>query len=101
MFMDDLIKVTKGDKVIFGYFSGTHRGNGSITLEDHDRSKINAGIGVKTQDKIQKFAVDPLGKITEIKHETRLPLTNIKSNKQRIADRKVRREKTEQTKEQG
>ena len=25
MFMDDLIKVTKGDKVIFGYFSGTDR----------------------------------------------------------------------------
>lgn len=98
MFPDDLIKVTKGDKVILGYFSGTHRKNASITLEEHDRAKVTAGIGVKTQDKIQKFLVDLLGNITEIKQETRVPLTNIKSNKQRIADRKARQEELEQEK---
>lgn len=101
MFMDDLIKVTKGDKVIFGYFSGTDRKTAAITLETHDRSALYRGNGIKTQDKVQKFAVDPLGKITEIKHEIRLPLTFVKSNKQRIADRKARREMAEQTKSQG
>lgn len=92
IFMDDLIKVTKGNKVIFGYFDGTHRGNGSISLKEHDKPKnVISGIGVKTQDKFQKFAVDPLGNITEIKQETRIPLTNIKSNKQRAEDRKQRK----------
>ena len=100
MFMDDLIKVTKGDKVIFGYFSGTDRSTSSITLEAQDRSALYRSIGVKTQDEIQKFAVDPLGNITEIKHEIRLSLTNVKSNQQRIADRKARREKVEQAKAQ-
>ena len=56
-------------------------------------------IGVKGLDKFQKFSVDPLGNITEIKQETRLPLTNIKSNKQRMAERKARREKLEQEKQ--
>lgn len=91
MFPDDLIKVTKGDKVIFGYFKGTGRTTGSITIEAPDRSIITPSIGVKTQDKFQKFAVDPLGNITEIKQETRIPLTNIKSNKQRAEDRKQRK----------
>ena len=100
MFMDDLIKITKGNKAILGYFCGTHRVNASITLEEHDRVKITEGIGVKGLDKFQKFSVDPLGNITEIKQETRLPLTNIKSNKQRMAERKARREKLEQEKQQ-
>ena len=100
MFMDDLIKITKGNKAILGYFCGTHRGNASITLEEHDRAKITEGIGVKGLDKFQKFSVDPLGNRIEIKQETRLPLTNIKSNKQRMAERKARREKLEQEKQQ-
>ena len=92
LFLDDLVKVTKSTKEIFGYFKGTGRTTGSITIEAPDRSSVTPSIGVKTQDKIQKFTVDPLGNITEIKQETRVPLTNIKSNKQRLADRKAKRE---------
>ena len=89
LFLDDLVKVTKGKDITFGYFDGTHRGNGTITIEAHDRSFIKSGIGVKTADKSQKFSVDPLGNITEIKQETRVPLTNIKSNAQRYREKQA------------
>lgn len=91
IYMDDLIKVTKGDKEIFGYFDGTDRSTASISLSLHDRSKQFRGIGVKTQDKVQKYQVDPLGKIIEIKKESRLPLTNVKSNSQRHQERKAKK----------
>ena len=91
LFKDDLIKVSKKGSVVFGYFDGTHRGTGAINIEAHDRRSVTS-VGAKTQDRIQKFAVDPLGNITEIKQETRVPLTNIKSNKQRIAERKAKKE---------
>ena len=94
LFLDDLVKVTKGKNITFGYFDGTDRCNGTITIEAHDRSFIKSGIGVKTLDKIQKFSVDPLGNITEIKQETRVPLTNIKSNAQRYREKQA--EKTKQ-----
>lgn len=74
LFMDDLVKVKKGDKEIFGYFKGTGRTTGSITIETHDRSEIIPSIGVKTQDNIQKYQVSPLGDISEVKSEKRMPL---------------------------
>lgn len=74
LFLDDLVKVTKKEKVIFGYFKGTNRAMGSISMDLPDGSKFLDGIGVKTQEKIQKFQVDPLGNYVEIKKETRLPL---------------------------
>ena len=91
LYMDDLVKVKKGEKKIFGYFKGTGRTTGSITIEEPDRSSITPSIGVKTQDSIQKYAVDPLGNITEIKHETRMPLTHIKSNAQRHQERQAKK----------
>lgn len=102
LFMDDLIKVTKGNKEkfdckvvksdngILGYFEGTDRATGAISLSAHDRSIKFRGIGVKTLNMIQKYQVDPLGKIVEIKKESRLPLTKVKSNAQRLKDRKAR-----------
>lgn len=91
IYMDDLIKVTKGDKEIFGYFDGTDRATASVSLSSHDRSIKFRGIGVKTQDKVQKYQVDPLGKIIEIKKESRLPLTNVKSNSQRNQEKKAKK----------
>lgn len=87
LYMDDLVKVQKGDKEIFGYFKGTNRCLGQITIEAPDRSIITPSIGVKTQDTFQKYSVDPLGNITEVKHESRIPLTRIKSNAQRHKER--------------
>ncbi|MDR1694863.1 MAG: type II CRISPR RNA-guided endonuclease Cas9 [Lactobacillaceae bacterium] len=73
LYKDDLVKVKKGDNEIFGYFDGTHRGTGAITIEKHDRSDLTS-IGAKTQDIIKKYQVDMLGNYHEIKKEVRLPL---------------------------
>ena len=82
LYMDDLVKVIKGNKEIFGYFKGTGRTTGSITIESHDRSIITPSIGVKTQDNIKKYQVDPLGNFTEIKGEKRLSLKSGKNHKE-------------------
>lgn len=88
LYMDDLVKVQKGDNPpVFGYFNGTDRATGAISIEAPDRSMKYRGIGVKTQSTFQKYSVDPLGNITEIKHESRIPLTRIKSNAQRHKER--------------
>lgn len=74
LFLDDLIKVTKKEKEVLGYFNGTDRAVASISLVSPDGACAYRGIGVKTQDKIQKYQVDPLGNYVEIKKEARLPL---------------------------
>lgn len=48
----------------------------------------------------QKFTIDRLGAVTRVKKETERFSQKVKSNKQRIADRKARREKVEQAKAQ-
>lgn len=74
LFLDDLVKVTKKEKEVLGYFNGTDRAVASISLVSPDGACAYRGIGVKTQDKIQKYQVDPLGNYVEIKKEARLPL---------------------------
>lgn len=86
LFPDDLCFVQKGEKIIFGYYKGTDRSTAAISLEGHDRSFMKRGIGVKTQDRIKKFQVDPLGRYVEVKSEKRLPLKP-KSAEQRRQDR--------------
>ena len=90
LYMDDLVKTRKGDKEIFGYYKGTNRWTASIVIEVSDRSEKYDGIGVKTQDIFQKYSVDPLGNVVKIKHESRVPLTLVKSNAQR---NKIRQQK--------
>ena len=82
LYMDDLIKLKKGDTSIIGYFKGTDRASASISIETHDRSSTYSGIGVKTQDSITKYHVDALGNISEIKKEKRLSLKHIKKYKE-------------------
>lgn len=74
LFLDDLVKVTKKEKEVLGYFKGTNRCLGQITIDLPDSSQTISSIGVKTLDKVQKYQVDPLGNYAEIKKETRLPL---------------------------
>lgn len=74
LYLDDLVKLTKKENVIFGYFKGTNRCLGQITVDAHDRSITTSSIGVKTQDKIQKYQVDPLGNVVEIKKEQRMSI---------------------------
>lgn len=87
LYMDDLVKVKKGDKEILGYYKGTNRWTGSIVIDAPDRSEKYDGIGVKTQDTFQKYSVDLLGNVIEVKRESRILLTHIKSNAQRYKER--------------
>ncbi len=86
LFPDDLCFVQKGEKKILGYYKGTNRATASITLEGHDRSFVQEGIGVKRLEIIKKFQVDPLGRYVEVKSEKRLPLKP-KTAEQRRRDR--------------
>lgn len=78
LFMDDLIKVQKGETVTFGYYKGVDRATAAITIEVHDRSQDNARIGTKTLDSIKKYQVDLLGEYFEVKGEKRQLLTHKK-----------------------
>lgn len=78
LFMDDLVKVQKGETIIFGYYKGVDRTTAAITIEAHDRYWKQRGIGVKSQDTILKYQVSFLGDYTEVKGEKRQLLTNKK-----------------------
>lgn len=83
LYKDDLVKVSSD---IMGYYVGTHRGTGAITIEAADRSQIWSGLGARNLDYIKKYQVDPLGNYVEVKSEKRLPLEK-KSERQRKEDR--------------
>lgn len=57
-------------------------------------------INISVIKDFQKFTVDRLGNIVRIKKETERFSNKLKSNKQRMAERKARREKLEQEKQQ-
>ena len=61
--------------------------DGCIKLANEKKVSINV------VTKIQKFQVGVLGDIHEIKKESRLPVNNIKSNKQRMAEKQKKKEK--------
>lgn len=78
LYPNDLIRVTqKGKAPILGYYSGCHRGTGSINILTHDRDQNTGkdgqieGIGVKTAQSIEKFHVDVSGRIYPISQEKR------------------------------
>ena len=56
-------------------------------------------INISVIKDFQKFTVDRLGNIVRIKKETERFSNKLKSNKQRMAERKARREKLEQEKQ--
>jgi CRISPR-associated endonuclease Csn1 len=67
----DIIKRSGVDKV-GGYYKGTNRLTGSITISAHNSSAdLTQGIGVQTLAAFRKFQVDRLGSLTEIKQEQR------------------------------
>ena len=61
---------------------------------------IEKDINISVIKNFQKFTVDRLGNIVRIKKETERFSNKLKSNKQRMAERKARREKLEQEKQQ-
>jgi CRISPR-associated endonuclease Csn1 len=94
LYSDDLVRVTKSDGEILGYFCGLDRKTGAIGIEAQDRS-WNTRTGVKTQKNIQKFIVTPLGEYFEVKQEKRQSLTNVKSNAQRHKEKMAKRQQKE------
>ena len=81
LFLDDYVKIKKGEEVICGYYSGLDRATASISMVSHDRSEKYRGIGAKSLDYIKKFTVSPLGELSEVKQEKRMTFSLKKKSK--------------------
>lgn len=82
LFLDDYIKIKKGDKETCGYFTGMNRSTASISLHDQKSPLIKyESIGVKSLDYIKKFVVSPLGELSEVKNEKRMTFSLKKKSK--------------------
>jgi CRISPR-associated endonuclease Csn1 len=68
-----LLEITKPDgEVIKGYFRGLDRNTGALTVSDvSDSSSTRKGIGVRTALGFRKLSVDRLGRVSEVRSETR------------------------------
>ena len=66
---NDLILIAdkKGEEGSFirGYYKGTDRANGNISIEAHDRSWARSGVGVQNIGIFKKLQVDVLGNVFE------------------------------------
>ncbi len=77
---NDLIEIQLKSEIHRGYYAGTDRSTGAISLWAHDRSMsvgkdgLIRGIGAKTALSIQKFHVDVLGNIYPAPPEARCGL---------------------------
>lgn len=82
LYMNDLVKLTKkagdGVETIFGYFKGTDRASGSVTIAAHDSSWIRRGLGVAHGvASFKKYEIDVLGKsVHQVRREKRIGFSN-------------------------
>lgn len=72
LFNGDLVRLKKKDVDKFGYYTGTDRATGSLTVSSHDRNIEYRSIGVKSQDIFEKYTVDMLGNYYKVKKEKRI-----------------------------
>lgn len=74
----DLVRVVLGSKEFVGYYKGTHRGNGSLTLSppNNDRDSEEKDFGVRLAALVEKFYVSVLGEVTPVAGEKRLDVAN-------------------------
>ncbi|QWT45331.1 type II CRISPR RNA-guided endonuclease Cas9 [Azospira inquinata] len=69
LYPNDLVQIRLKKESFLGYYTGTDRSTGAISLWAHDRNQavgkegLMRGIGVKTAVSIEKFHVDTLGNI--------------------------------------
>jgi len=69
MYPNDLVQIRLKNESFLGYYSGTDRSTGAVSIWAHDRSLavgkdgLIRGIGVKTAVNVEKFHVDTLGNI--------------------------------------
>ncbi|MDD2216160.1 MAG: type II CRISPR RNA-guided endonuclease Cas9 [Eubacteriales bacterium] len=72
LYSNDLIRfVHKDGKGGFMYYIKAGTATASISVESHDRSYSISSLGVKTLALLEKWTVDPLGKRSLVKKETR------------------------------
>jgi CRISPR-associated endonuclease Csn1 len=77
LYPNDLIHIATKKETFFGYYAGTDRSTGAISIWAHDRNQavgtdgLIRGIGVKTAKKLEKFEVDVLGNIYPVRPEPR------------------------------
>lgn len=77
LYPNDLVKVTLKKETCFGYYAGTDRSTGAISLWTQDRNQqvgkdgLIRGIGVKTALNVEKFHVDILGNVRPAPPEPR------------------------------
>lgn len=81
LYSNDLIKIITKKETHFGYYRGTDRATGALTILTHDGSKETRGIGVKVHTALEKYQVDVLGNISKIDTETRLDFSQMKTQK--------------------
>jgi len=80
LYRDSYMRITLKSKVWEGYFAGFDRSTGAIHLAAHDRSSefgkdgLKRSIGIKTAVNLEKFHVDPLGRLSPVNAERRKPL---------------------------
>ncbi len=69
LYPNDLVQICLKKESFLGYYTGTDRSTGAVSLWAHDRNQavgkdgLMRGIGVKTAVKVEKFHVDTLGNI--------------------------------------
>jgi CRISPR-associated endonuclease Csn1 len=74
---NEFVEITLKKETIAGYYAGTHRGTGAVSIRTHDRDPsfgkdgLKEGIGVKTALSLEKYAVDYFGNLTRIEKEVR------------------------------
>ena len=71
LYPNDLIHIKTKKEDLIGYYKGTHSRTSNITLESHDRSWVNEGMGIKNSLIFEKYQVDPLGNYSLVKGEKR------------------------------
>lgn len=78
---NDLVYLKLKDKDFFGFYKSTHRGVGTIQIEDLMRINKVENPGVKTAIEFRKYQIDLLGHISEVKNETRQKFSSIKKSR--------------------
>lgn len=72
LFKDSYVVAVKGNVRKEGYFRSVDRFTGALSLSPHNlRGSLIRGIGARTLDRLQKFAVDRKGCLAEIRREQR------------------------------
>lgn len=78
LYKNDLVRIKNKKQEFTGYYNGTHRGTGAVSIRTHDsdpsfgKDGVKEGIGVKSLLVFEKYSVDYFGNKNRITKEQRL-----------------------------